>query len=144
LDHFKELNDRYGHQAGDLRLIDIAKRMKECVRETDTVARFGGDEFAIILGELGGDQTTAHLQAKKIAEKLCQSLSATSCLKDATHKVCKSIEPGKCRCSVSIGVQLFKGGEITQEHLIAQADSAMYQAKKAGGNRVQFYELDTA
>ena len=143
LDHFKELNDRYGHQAGDLRLIDIAKRMKECVRETDTVARFGGDEFAIILGELGGDQTTAHLQAKKVAEKLCQSLSAASCLKDATHKVCKSIELGKCRCSVSIGVKLFKGSEITQEQLIAQADSAMYQAKKAGGNRVQFYELDT-
>jgi len=140
LDHFKELNDHYGHQMGDLRLIDVAKRIKECVRQVDTVARYGGDEFVIILDELGSDQATAHLQAKKIAEKLCQSLSASSCLNELERKLCSSNEPGKCRCSVSIGVKLFKGGEITQEQLIAQADAAMYRAKKAGGSRVQFYE----
>ncbi len=142
LDHFKELNDRSGHQMGDLRLIDVAKRMKECVRETDTVARVGGDEFAIILSELGDDQSTAHVQVMKIAEKLCQSLSTISCVGQPEHKSCMSNEPGKCRCSASIGIRLFIGSEITQEQLIAQADSAMYQAKKAGGNRVQFYEAN--
>jgi len=142
LDHFKELNDRSGHQMGDLRLIDVAKRMKECVREADMVARVGGDEFAIILGELGGDQSAAHVQAIKVAEKLCQSLSAISCLKGPEEKLCKPNEPGKCRCSASIGIRLFKGSEITHEQLIAQADSAMYQAKKAGGNRIQFYDVN--
>ncbi|MBU3543474.1 diguanylate cyclase [Polynucleobacter sp. MWH-Mekk-B1] len=142
LDHFKELNDTYGHQLGDVRLIDVAKRLKDGIREADTLARLGGDEFAIILGELGNDRANASLQAKKAAEKLCKSLSATACLKGVEHKTCQSDDSGKCRCSASIGVTLFSDNQLSPGQLLSQADAAMYQAKKAGGNRFQLYEAN--
>lgn len=141
LDHFKDLNDAYGHQFGDLRLMDVAKLMKENVREIDTVARLGGDEFAIILSELGGERSVAYLQAKKVAEKLCQSLSLSRPIDVADEKLSKPYGSQKISCSASIGGALFLGGQLTQDELISQADSAMYQAKKFGGNQVQFYDL---
>lgn len=127
---------------GDLRLVDVARRMKEAIRETNTVARIGGDEFAIILGELGGDQATAILQARKIAEKLCQSLSTSHDLEKAEDRLCNSNDSEKYKYSASIGLTLFMGGQLTQDQLISQADAAMYQAKKGGGNQIHFYEAD--
>ena len=138
----QEFNDTYGHQLGDVRLIDVAKRLKEGVRETDIVVRLGGDEFAIILGELGQDRAEASLRAKNTAEKLCKSLSATACLKGVEHKTCQSDDSGKCRCSASIGVTLFSDNQLSPGQLLSQADAAMYQAKKAGGNRFQLYEAN--
>ena len=142
LDHFKEINDSYGHQLGDLKLIDTARRIKGCVRETDTVARIGGDEFAIILSELAEDQTKAGMEVKKIAEKLCKSLSMTNYLVDLTKKMGKSSEPIKDRTSVSIGITLFQDGRASQEQLISEADTAMYQAKRSGGNQFKLHESD--
>ncbi len=142
LDHFKEINDSYGHQLGDLKLIDTARRIKGCVRETDTVARIGGDEFAIILSELAEDQTKAGMEVKKIAEKLCKSLSMTNYLVDLTKKMGKSSETIKDRTSVSIGITLFQDGRASQEQLISEADTAMYQAKRSGGNQFKLHESD--
>ncbi len=139
LDKFKNLNDSYGHQMGDLRLMDVAKRMKEIIREIDTIARIGGDEFSIILGELGLEYSVACEQAKKIAEKLCESLSNTVSMEMAFGKLDKSNDLNKYTCSVSIGVTVFLGNKKTQDELLSQADDAMYLAKKAGGNQVCFY-----
>ena len=139
LDKFKNLNDSYGHQMGDLRLMDVAKRMKEIIREIDTIARIGGDEFSIILGELGLEYSVACELAKNIAEKLCESLSNTVSMEIAFGKLDKSNDLNKYTCSVSIGVTVFLGNKKTQDELLSQADDAMYLAKKAGGNQVCFY-----
>jgi diguanylate cyclase (GGDEF)-like protein len=140
LDKLKELNDAHGHQLGDVILVEAAKRMKGTVREIDTVARIGGDEFAIILSELNGDYLAACSEAKKISEKLCQTLSIP--LLDASHeKLSKSNNSKVYSFSASIGITVFMGGQITQEELLSQADIAMYEAKKAGGNQAQIYKI---
>ncbi len=74
LDNFKPINDIHGHTAGDLLLIEVAQRLQKCVREMDTVARFGGDEFIIVLSELTTDETESYKQAQLIAEKKSVSL----------------------------------------------------------------------
>ncbi|WP_159077412.1 sensor domain-containing diguanylate cyclase [Polynucleobacter rarus] len=139
LDKFKDLNDTYGHQVGDLSLVEVAKRMKVIVPEVDAIARIGGDEFAILLSKLGSEYSLAYSEANNIAEKLCQSLSASLKFEMASEKLSRSEGSKQYSCSTSIGVTLFLGGQLTQSELLAQADFAMYQAKKAGGNQVCFY-----
>ena len=75
LDNFKPLNDAHGHDAGDLLLVEVARRITQCVREVDTVARFGGDEFVIMLSDLDVDKTESIAQAAIVAEKIRSSLS---------------------------------------------------------------------
>ena len=128
LDNFKPLNDLHGHGVGDLLLIEVASRLKSCVREADTAARFGGDEFVVLLCDLSTDAHAATDQAASIAEKIRQSLSMPYWLSG-------SIEH---RCTASIGVALFKGREVDEKALIDAADDAMYQAKQQGRNRVGF------
>ncbi len=139
LDKFKDLNDTYGHQIGDFRLVEVAKRMKDIIPEVDTIARMGGDEFAIILSELGSEYSLAYTQANNIAEKLCQSLSTTLPLERTSDLLSLPKGSKQYSCSASIGITLFLGSQLTQSELLAQADFAMYQAKKAGGNQVCFY-----
>jgi Amt family ammonium transporter len=119
LDGFKQINDTLGHEAGDMVLVEAARRMKTCLREEDMLARLGGDEFAIVLE--GGEGEA--LQAATVAEKLLECLVEPIPLKDAQGKV-----------GVSIGIALFGGpgwsGEA--EGVLRAADHAMYEAKLAG------------
>jgi diguanylate cyclase (GGDEF)-like protein len=138
LDNFKPLNDSNGHVAGDLLLIAAADRLKNCVREIDTVARFGGDEFVVIISELDVDKAASAAQAKLIAEKIRSALSEPYLL-TLKHKS----EPELAvehRCTASIGVALFIDHEASQEDILKWADKAMYLAKEAGRNSIRFYE----
>ena len=136
LDNFKPLNDAHGHHAGDLLLVEVARRLTECVRETDTVARVGGDEFVVILGELDVDPKESARQAAEVAEKIRTSLAAPYrlVLDEGSLAGCEV----QHLCSASIGVVLFLGHEVSQEDLMKRADSAMYRAKEAGRNAIRF------
>ncbi|MBI5005795.1 MAG: EAL domain-containing protein [Nitrosomonadales bacterium] len=129
LDHFKVLNDTKGHEYGDKLLVEVARRLNTCVRETDTVARFGGDEFIVLLEGLSLDQNDAVGQAGRIAEKMRDALSQPYQLGEEQYQT-----------SPSIGVVLFRGDLVTTEELLKQADLAMYKAKERGRNMVCFFE----
>jgi len=137
LDNFKPLNDSHGHAVGDLLLIEVATRLKSCVREIDTVARFGGDEFVVLLGDLGADRDAATAQAGVIAEKIRISLSAPYFLHVTQSDT--AITLVEHHCSASIGAAVFNGHEASQGEVIECADAAMYQAKASGRNLVRFH-----
>lgn len=137
LDNFKPINDTHGHTAGDLLLVEVAKRLKGCVRETDTIARFGGDEFIVVLSELNTDQAQSAKQAQAVAEKIRNSLAETYRLSiNYDGKVSTYIEHS---CTVSIGIALFRGQEMSLDELLKRADSSMYKAKENGRNAIKFY-----
>jgi diguanylate cyclase (GGDEF)-like protein/PAS domain S-box-containing protein len=136
LDKFKPLNDIHGHVVGDLLLVEVARRITSCVREMDTVARFGGDEFVVMLCGLSAERSLASDEAIRVAEKIRACLAATYFLKPQAGDI-QSI----CvehNCSSSIGVVLFDGGEASQNDIFKRADEAMYLAKKGGRNLVRF------
>lgn len=132
MDNFKILNDTKGHVMGDLLLIEVARRLKACVRASDTVARLGGDEFVALLGELSDDEKSASEQALKIAEKISKALNQPYQLGSFVYN-----------CSASIGVTMFHDAGVTIEDVHKRADAAMYQAKNAGRNTVRFYDPQT-
>jgi len=138
LDNFKPLNDRHGHFVGDLLLIEAAERIKGCVRKTDTVARFGGDEFVVILTELNVDQATSRAQAEVVAEKIRQALAATYLLRPKREGEAEAVV--EHHCSASIGVVLFIDRQASQDDILKWADKAMYRAKEAGRNAIRFHE----
>lgn len=129
MDKFKLLNDMLGHEYGDLLLIEVAKRIKRCLREDDTVARLGGDEFGVLIEAVDDDAEHASLKASMIAEKIRYELAQPYQLKDSEHI-----------SSPSIGVTLYRGNEISADTLLTQADIAMYQAKESGRNAVRFFD----
>jgi diguanylate cyclase (GGDEF)-like protein/hemerythrin-like metal-binding protein/PAS domain S-box-containing protein len=135
LDNFKPLNDTHGHKVGDLLLIEAARRIGTCIRKTDTVARFGGDEFVVMLSELKEDQSESKAGAGIIAEKIRARLSEPYRLKvkqDGNAEL--AVEH---RCTSSIGVEVFSH-QASREDVLKRADMAMYEAKKAGRNCVVF------
>jgi diguanylate cyclase (GGDEF)-like protein/PAS domain S-box-containing protein len=138
LDHFKPLNDAHGHEVGDLLLIEAADRLKSCMREIDTVARFGGDEFVVLLNGLLADPAESTAQAARVAEKIRLSLSEPYRLR-ITHEgeAARTIEH---RCTASLGVALFLAHEGSREDILNWADAAMYQAKKAGRNQICLHD----
>jgi diguanylate cyclase (GGDEF)-like protein len=141
LDNFKPLNDTYGHAVGDLLLIEVADRLKNCVREIDTVARFGGDEFVVLINELNADPAESAVEAGLIAEKIRISLAAP-------YRLSMTDEGGtdtvvEHHCTVTIGVTLFINHKTGPDDILKQADAAMYQAKEAGRNSIRFYEPET-
>jgi len=138
LDNFKPLNDTHGHLVGDLLLIEAANRLLSCVREIDTVARFGGDEFVVMLNGLDSDKAVSTLQAKTVAEKICSLLSRSYCL--VVSEEGKADMTVEHRCTASIGVVMFINHEGSKEEILSRADSAMYQAKEAGRNQLWFYQ----
>lgn len=123
LDGFKSVNDRLGHDAGDELLVEVAKRLCECIRQTDTVARMGGDEFTILLLDTGNVDFI-----KDIARSILNELDRPFRLGDDEVKV-----------SASIGVTLFPEDGQSAQQLLNTADQAMYLAKHSGRNQVCFY-----
>lgn len=119
LDNFKPVNDLYGHKAGDSVLIEIANRLQQTVRSADTVARFGGDEFIVLLRDIDEDEVRCRHHMQTLANKIQHSLMRPYPLtQNSMHQ-----------CSSSIGLVLFQGNANSDE-LLRQADSAMYIAKK--------------
>jgi len=129
LDNFKNINDSLGHAIGDKLLIQAAARLKDIIRIEDTVARIGGDEFVILLPDLGTDEKKSATNAEYIAQKV--------------HTVLKQqfeIDGYKLNISSSIGIALVDDKEQNEHDLLKNADIAMYQAKKAGKNTTTFYK----
>lgn len=138
LDNFKTINDTSGHAVGDLLLIEVAQRITRCVREMDTVARFGGDEFVVMLRELDVDHQLSIERAGIVAEKIRSALAEVYVL---------TRMPGNDRettveyhCTSSIGVALYGKHDIYQEDILKWADTAMYQAKAEGSNLIRFFD----
>ena len=129
LDNFKTLNDTQGHDVGDQLLIQVAARLNHCVRESDTVARIGGDEFVVMLRNLDSSRPEAAAQAQAVADKILHAFSPPFDLRGYEYET-----------TPSIGIALFNDNLITVEELLKRADLAMYQAKAAGRNEVCFYD----
>lgn len=128
LDDFKTLNDTRGHDVGDQLLIEIARRLGDTLRESDSAARLGGDEFVVLLEGLNKDQVAAATNAEAIAEKIRLAISEPFTIKDSVHY-----------STTSIGITLFRDSGEHAETLFRQADLALYQAKDAGRNSIRFY-----
>ena len=139
LDNFKPLNDTQGHIVGDMLLVEVARRLTLCVRETDTVSRFGGDEFVVLLNDLSANREASEMQAMQVAEKIRAALAAPYVL---TIPATDTTPPLKVEhhCTVSIGLVLFRGQRVDMDEILAQADMAMYQAKHDGRNLIRPYE----
>ncbi len=129
LDNFKSLNDTYGHSHGDQLLQQAANRLQRSVRKGDTLARFGGDEFVILIEDLNDDEIEASSQAEATAEKVLQILGQPYFIENKPHI-----------STPSIGVTLFGDMEETIEGPLKRADLAMYQAKSAGKNTIRFFD----
>ena len=135
LDEFKPLNDAQGHAVGDLVLVEMARRLRASVREMDTVARYGGDEFVVVLSELEAQAAPAKARSCAIAEKVRQAFAVPMTLAATEDRAALRVQ-----CTVSVGVAIFNGQELSQEEIERWADLARHQAKKDGRNCVRFYE----
>ena len=131
LDNFKDLNDTLGHDTGDQLLLQVAQRLKACVRESDTVARFGGDEFVVLLEDLSASAHHASAEAARVASQIAASLGLPYALGGASH-----------HSTPSIGIALFGQHSGSVDELLKHADLAMYQAKAAGRNTQRFFDPD--
>lgn len=138
LDNFKPLNDAYGHNVGDLLLQQAAHRITSCMREMDTVARFGGDEFVVMLSELEVDKAESTAQARIVAEKIRNILSEPYVLRIQQDSKAEIV--AEHHCTASIGVVLFINHRASQDDIIKWADMAMYEAKDDGGNLIRFFD----
>ena len=123
LDHFKNINDTLGHEAGDQLLQEVAARLKACLRESDTVARLGGDEFIVMLPELDVEKYTA-----TVAQKILAAIARPFVLAGQEYRV-----------TASIGISTYPQDGLDEQTLTKNADIAMYKAKEEGKNNFQFY-----
>ena len=128
LDNFKTVNDTLGHDIGDALLIMVSKTIKEVIRDEDTIARIGGDEFIVLLDNIGNDKDIAKVNINNLAEKIKNALN------DITH-----IEGHVNVSTPSIGITLFSDASVSVKDIIKQADTAMYVAKKQGKNAIEFF-----
>ncbi|WP_051013885.1 bifunctional diguanylate cyclase/phosphodiesterase [Pararhodospirillum photometricum] len=129
LDNFKTLNDTRGHDIGDKLLIEVARRLRDTVRERDLVARLGGDEFVVILPHLDPDGAEAATQVERVAEKILNALNLPCEIEGTSHVI-----------TPSIGACLFPNDNDSVDTVLKHADTAMYQAKARGRNRLSFFE----
>lgn len=129
VDHFKTLNDARGHLIGDAILIEVAQRLRSCLRDIDLLARLGGDEFVVVLSTLGGTPDAAARMALMVAEKLRASLAVPLDAGGQIHHL-----------SASVGIALFPADGNDIETLLKHADTAMYHAKEEGRNCVRFFQ----
>ncbi|MGC9423431.1 putative bifunctional diguanylate cyclase/phosphodiesterase, partial [Vibrio sp.] len=128
LDDFKTLNDTRGHDVGDKFLTLVSQRLIDCVRRTDTVARIGGDEFVIILEQLGSSEEQASQHADQLCQKILRAQEKPYQIDNIEHF-----------STLSIGITLFKGETLRVDDLLKHADLAMYQSKGAGRNTHRFF-----
>jgi len=138
LDNFKPVNDVYGHDVGDLLLQDAGKRISKCVRQADTVARFGGDEFVVLLSELVIDLEESTAQAGIVAEKIRAVLAEPYWLKVKTAENQETTV--EHHCTSSIGIVLFLNKDGSAADIVKWADLAMYEAKSSGRNQIRYYK----
>ena len=129
MDKFKNLNDIMGHEYGDILLIEVAKRIQSSLRDVDTVARIGGDEFVVLIEEISGDQKQALQKVALIAEKIRTALTVPYQLGEYEYY-----------SSSSIGICLYCGNEKSVVDLLKSSDMAMYQAKESGRNTIRFFD----
>lgn len=129
LDHFKSINDAKGHAAGDHLLITIANRLQKVARKQDTVARIGGDEFVLVLSDIGKTDIEAQIFSRKIMDKIVKSIRMPVDYDHYQH-----------HSSASIGVCIFKGEAISADELVRRADMSMYISKQQGRNEFQYYD----
>lgn len=129
LDDFKSLNDTHGHATGDLLLQQIAQRLTSSVREGDSVARFGADEFVVVLQDLSEQLIEAAEETEAVCNKILAVLNRPYQLANYEYQ-----------CTASIGATLFNDHQQKLEELVKQADIAMYHAKKSGRNNLRFFD----
>lgn len=129
LDHFKKINDARGHAIGDLVLIEMARRFSSMLREVDTIARIGGDEFVVLIDRLDQDIVLAEKTAFSIAEKIRGAVTREFELEGQMYS-----------SSCSIGVTLMPRSGQTVDDILRESDTAMYKAKAAGRNQIIFFE----
>ncbi|HEY0834792.1 MAG TPA: diguanylate cyclase [Azospirillum sp.] len=126
LDHFKQVNDRLGHEAGDELLQEVAYRLKACVRECDTVSRLGGDEFVILLTDLNREE-----EAGEVAGRIVAALSRPF-----------ELDAGEAGIGVSVGIAIYPRDGHTPAQLMKNADAAMYWCKAGGRNTFRYFSTD--
>ncbi|WP_170305711.1 ligand-binding sensor domain-containing diguanylate cyclase [Pseudoduganella ginsengisoli] len=126
LDHFKQVNDTLGHDAGDALLVEVARRLRLCVREADQLARLGGDEFAVLLSNTGNSHDADQV-ARRIVDSVAEPIA---------------FGPHQMRVGASIGAAAFRSELANDEALYKQADLALYQAKSAGRNTWVWYRAE--
>jgi diguanylate cyclase (GGDEF)-like protein/PAS domain S-box-containing protein len=131
LDHFKTVNDSLGHDQGDLLLQQVTQRLTDCVREGDTVARLGADEFVVVLEKLHGSATDVLAQAEVLAKGVLETLGRAYPLGVATRHL-----------TASIGATLFRGHGVSPDEVLKQAELAMFKSKKRGRNALTFFDPD--
>jgi len=131
IDHFKQLNDTLGHDVGDVLLRQVSQRLLTCVREGDCVARFGGDEFVVLLNALGQEPAEAQSLAHSMAQKMLHVLSQTYSLNEHAYD-----------STLSAGVVVFMGEQELAGDLLKKADLAMYRAKSRGRNNACFFDQE--
>jgi two-component system CheB/CheR fusion protein len=141
LDNFKTINDVHGHAAGDRLLIEVAGRLLETVRESDTVSRLGGDEFVLILENFGPDELSAANFVEQTANKILAVLNEPYFIE--TGDASTSDPSMRFHTSASCGIAMFQTTEIATEDLMKRADVALYQAKDAGKNTSRFFSETT-
>jgi len=124
LDNFKPVNDNYGHDVGDQLLIEVAQRIKSCIREEDTVSRQGGDEFTLLLNDI-----ESYGQCENTLKRILHALAQPYLIGNTSHHV-----------TASIGVTLYPDDNEDIDTLIRYADNAMYQAKQSGKHRYHFFD----
>ena len=129
LDNFKTLNETQGHDKGDTLLLQVANRLRACVHEDDTVARQGGDEFVVLLEDLGATPEEAAARCEEAGQRILAVLREPYAIGAEAH-----------HSSLSMGVTLFSGVRETVDELLRRADLAMYQAKSAGRDTLRFYD----
>jgi diguanylate cyclase (GGDEF)-like protein/PAS domain S-box-containing protein len=129
LDHFKDINDLMGHAVGDALLKQVAERLRGCVRQSDSVARVGGDEFMVLLEAFSATALDATQYAETLANRIAQQLSRPYTLFGTYYN-----------STPSIGIVVFQEGADSRDDAIRKADAAMYQAKAAGRNTIRFFD----
>ncbi|MBZ4211665.1 MAG: EAL domain-containing protein [Rhodoferax sp.] len=129
LDNFKDINDVLGHEQGDLVLQKVAKRLSVCVRERDTLARVGADEFVVLLAELDENPLEAAMQAELVGHKILDAL-----------KQPYQFDDSEMSCTASIGITLFGEQHDDNVEALKRAEMAMYQAKAQGRNTLRFFD----
>ncbi|MFZ2300740.1 MAG: EAL domain-containing protein [Gallionella sp.] len=129
LDNFKSINDTQGHAVGDMLLIETAKRLQGCIRGGDTLARFGGDEFVVLLEDMDTNEQIAATQAETVAVKILATIGQPY-----------FINQHEFHSTASVGITLFRGKIKTMEEMLKRADVALYQAKTEGRNTLRFFD----